>query len=357
MKTMIFIFVFMLSSIAIAQQVSGKIVDQSNQPLSGASIYYDGSTIGTLSREDGSFKIDYKNQSNLTLVVRYLGFEKFYLSNPNPQNSYKIVLIPEENRLDEVVLDASIFTRNEMLKAFKRDFLGETKAGKRAEILNEEDIRFYYDKEKKSLNAWAGKPLQIINKELGYKVEFDLVNFISNFNKVTLDKDYQKTNYFVGTSYFQSKSEITKRIKRKRLKAYLGSSMHFFKSLCRGKLNEEQFQFFHKSFQVPFSKIFEVKKLKHQVQEMQTFKNGYEIKILGNDFENINKNYPVLQDKFQKKVAVLHKGDRSDITFKTKVFYVDDFGNHTNINEILFDGEMSKGRMGGMLPVNYQPNE
>jgi len=51
-----------------------------------------------------------------------------------------------------------------------------------------------------------------------------------------LDKNDQKTNYFGGTSFFENMAEEDRRIKKKRLKAYKGSSMHFFKNLCSGNL-------------------------------------------------------------------------------------------------------------------------
>jgi len=354
---------FLLCYLLHAQEIKGKIVDDEDNSLSGATIYFDGSTVGTLSRGDGTFAIEYKEQSNLTLVIRFLGFKTYYLPSPDPKSNYEITLTPKENQLDEVVLDASPFTREEMLRAFKRDFLGRTKAGRRASILNEDDIRFYYDIEEKSLYASARQPIEVINKELGYKVEFDLVDFISDFYRVSLDKDDQKTNYFGGTSFFENiAEEEDRRIKKKRLEAYKGSSMHFFKSLCSGQLEEDKFQLFHKSFQVPASSVFEIKKVKRKVRSSQvlkaeTYEDSYEITILGNDFENLNIDSTSLKKKFQKKVSLLLKNNRSDITFKTKVFYVDDYGNHTQISTILFSGDMSKGRLGNMLPTNYQPHD
>lgn len=345
-----------------SQHVTGKVVDENDQPLASATIYFDGSTVGTLSKSDGTFKINYSAQSNLTLVVRYLGYETAYVSNPVPDDDYEIVLKPEENSLDEVVLDASPFSREEMLTAFRRDFLGETRAGRRTKILNEDSIRFYYDQDEQSLHATTREPIQLINKELGYKVEFDLVDFVSEFSKETLDKSHQKTNYFGGTSYFQNSTKVTKRIKRKRLKAYKGSSMHFFKALCNGNLKKENFELYHKSYQVPVSSVFKVNKTKVRVESTQAdaesvYDDGYKVTVLGNDLEKPSEYNPLLKSKFKKQIAILHKGDRSDVTFKTNTFYVDKYGNHTLINEVLFAGEMSKGRMGGMLPINYEPND
>lgn len=345
-KFLLLITIFCIQNF-YCQQIKGKIVDKNEQPLSGAAIYFDGSTIGTLSTKDGSFRIDYKEQSNLTLIVRFLGFKTFYLPNPDPNSKYEIVLSPEENQLDEVVLDGSLFTRKQMMKAFKRDFLGETKEGKRSQILNEDDIRFYYDKDEKSLVAFSRNPLQIINKELGYKVEFDLVDFESKFSVSSLDKSYQTSNYFGGTSFFEDLESDNKKIERKRLKTYKGSAVHFFRSLTLKQLNENEFELYHKGFPVSASSIFEIKK----------FHEGFEISIPINDLENMKIDKELLNDKFLKRLAILYKNSRSDVTFKINTFYIDKFGSHTHIDQILFSGEMSKSRLGGMLPTNYEPND
>lgn len=349
-------FIYLISILAFqnlfCQQIKGKILDQSGQPLSNATIYYDGSTVGTLSKSDGTFSIDFTEQSNLTLVVRYLGYQTFYLPNPDLTTNYKITLSPEKNQLDEVVLEASVFTRKEMLKAFKRDFLGETKAGKKTQILNEEDIRFYFDKKEKSLFASSRNTIKVINKELGYRIEFDLIEFSSKFSLISLDEKHLRSNYFGGTSFFEDIEKDNKSVVKKRLKAYKGSPMHFFKSLSFGRLKKEKFKIFHKGFQVVTSTVFNISEIDE----------GFEVSILGNDFDSIDfdsikfdKGFT--KNRFQKKIAVLYKNDRSNINFKIRVFYIDDYGNHTHLDKILFSGEMSKSRLGEMLPISYEPNE
>jgi hypothetical protein len=234
-----------------------------------------------------------------------------------------------------------------MLKAFKRDFLGETKAGKKAKILNEEDIVLYFDKNEKTLLASSKRPILVLNTELGYKVEFDLVDFISKFSITSIEKDQLLSNFFSGTSFFEDLEKENRKNQKKRLKAYKGSPMHFFKSLTSDKLDEQNFKLFHKGFQVSPSSIFRI----------NSFDEGYEISIPVNDLDKIKMNKAFRNDKFQKKVAILYKNDRSDVNFKTNRFYVDEYGNHTHIDKVLFSGEMGKSRLGEMLPINYQPNE
>ena len=296
------------------------------------------------------------------LVVRYLGYETFYLKNPDPGIKYQIELSVSENMLDEVVLDASVFTREQMLEAFKQEFLGKTKAGRKSKILNENDIRFYYDKLEKSLFATSRNPIKVVNKVLGYEIEFDLIDFVSQYFTISLDEKDIRSNYFGGTSFFKDVSENKRGIKRKRIKAYIGSSRHLFKSLISGQFQDEKFQLYHKGFKVRASDFFniEIEKRKVVASEVsgeKTYKKRNKITILGNNPDSPEAKIELLKKEYQKKVAVLYKRERSDITFKTRFFYVDDFGNHTHIDEILFSGEMSKDRLGEMLPINYEPYE
>ena len=330
-----------------SQQINGRILGEKGTPLGNATVYIDGSTIGTLSKTDGSFTIQTNQQKNLTLVVRYIGYETIYIQNPDPDTTYQIELSVQENFLDEVVLESALFTREQMLRAFKRDFPGETRAGRRSEILNEDDLTFYFDKTDRTLLASSKNPIKIKNKELGYFIEFDLIDFISEFSRLSLEKEHLRRNFFSGTSFFKNMKNDNDRYERKRIKTYKGSPAHFFKSLTSGNLEKNKFEIYDNSFKVSSDSVFDVEKVD----------GGFDIIILKNDLDRIKSETIPRRINFLKRIAVLYKNDRSDISFKTRKSFTDQFENHTEIDRILFSGEMSKSRVGGMLPINYQPNE
>lgn len=66
----------------IAQEITGIVIDsKSNGPLNGASVYYNNTTIATITNEEGKFSIqDYKNL-NTPLIVSFMGYDKFVLEN------------------------------------------------------------------------------------------------------------------------------------------------------------------------------------------------------------------------------------------------------------------------------------
>ncbi len=59
MKTILLLLTFFLFTTLLAAQntLSGKVVDQKGNPVSGANIYIDGTYDGTSSNEQGSFSL------------------------------------------------------------------------------------------------------------------------------------------------------------------------------------------------------------------------------------------------------------------------------------------------------------
>ena len=55
--------------------IKGQVVDQNNNPLFGANLVWEGTTIGVISDEEGLFQIDAPNSYPRKLVVSYVGYE------------------------------------------------------------------------------------------------------------------------------------------------------------------------------------------------------------------------------------------------------------------------------------------
>jgi len=87
------------------QEVSGKIMEanQGNKPLglAGASVYWQDSPIGTMTREDGTFQLPYREEYN-KLIISYVGFHSDTLTLEGPK-TIQHWLYPS-NALDEVVV-------------------------------------------------------------------------------------------------------------------------------------------------------------------------------------------------------------------------------------------------------------
>ena len=92
------------STILSAQvKVSGVVIDENNEPVPFANITFKGTTIGTVSDENGKFYIE-SDETHLELEVSFLGFEKKVVQLKARNFDLKIVLKEDSASLDEVVI-------------------------------------------------------------------------------------------------------------------------------------------------------------------------------------------------------------------------------------------------------------
>ncbi len=61
------------SFVAVAQNVAGKVTDTEGNPLVGAMVYWDGTTVGTVTNAEGNYEV-YRVKEHNTLVASYLGY-------------------------------------------------------------------------------------------------------------------------------------------------------------------------------------------------------------------------------------------------------------------------------------------
>lgn len=341
MKLKLFsILLFLFFCPLMAQTINGKIVDETNSALFGVSVYFDGTTIGTTTDTNGFFELKLQSLPNSTLVISYIGYESIYLNTI--QSPINIQLKPSSIVLKEVVLEPIPFSRKEMLKVFREQFLGKTKGGRNCIILNEEAIQFSYTSKEFKLNAFADEKIRVRNNYLGYNIEVDLIDFYTIYSKRTLSNDYLRGSYFAVTSFFNEIEDLEKSFYKNRASAYLGSPKHFFKNLIEKKWGKKEFLLFDGSFPTNANLHFEI----------SDDKNMKLIKVKGRQITTNS----LTDQKFYRSFNTLYNNkEQSKIIFKTAEFYVDAFGNHTHIDQIDFSGEISKKRFGDMLPLDYEP--
>lgn len=102
-KHLILLFMFCLSLQMMAQQrsITGVVVDAKNEPVIGASIVEKGTSNGTITDVDGKFLL--KVESNITLVISYIGYEAQEILLGDKTN-ISVVLHEDNEVLDEVVV-------------------------------------------------------------------------------------------------------------------------------------------------------------------------------------------------------------------------------------------------------------
>jgi hypothetical protein len=108
MKPYLLIAVFFFTLISFSQTtISGKIVDEKNNPISNANIYIDGTYDGATSNRAGEFSFTTTVEGNQTLVISALSFEQKKLAIlMNAYQSQTIILKRNLTELTEVLITA-----------------------------------------------------------------------------------------------------------------------------------------------------------------------------------------------------------------------------------------------------------
>ena len=236
MKKGLFVFLFLVSSLTFSQTLlKGKITTQQNQPLEGASVYFNNTTVGTITDTQGNFQLNCE-EGNYTLVVSFLGYkvEQLPINISKTQENITIKLEEENNVLDEVVIQKTTYDNDWKynLFRFKQSFLGRAKLASECKILNPKVLHFNFNPTTGTLTAYAKEPLRIKHNGLGYLITYDLVEY-------TLER---QALFFSGFARYENLRKSTKgKWNRNRLEAYNGSKMHFFRSLLAKNSKEEGF--------------------------------------------------------------------------------------------------------------------
>ncbi|MBJ05370.1 MAG: TonB-dependent receptor [Flavobacteriales bacterium] len=137
-KLIYFFTLIFISPLAIlGQEINGIVLDDKNQPLINASVYFINSTSGAITNKNGFFKINFQGIQDSRLITSYIGFKNDTTDVVN-QNSIVIRMIAsgELNSIDvkenktgsyidkESVIKNEIITPEELTKAACCDLAG-----------------------------------------------------------------------------------------------------------------------------------------------------------------------------------------------------------------------------------------
>ncbi|WP_405209166.1 TonB-dependent receptor [Aquimarina sp. LLG6339-5] len=107
MRTITLVIMLFLGIVSTAQTtISGKVVDDNNQPIPGANIALQGASVGTVTDFDGLFTLTLEETPPFTIIVSSIGFESTNVSITSSSNNLTVTL-KEGTELDEVIISAS----------------------------------------------------------------------------------------------------------------------------------------------------------------------------------------------------------------------------------------------------------
>jgi len=233
-------FVFITLGVNAQYTVSGSVIDSTTlEPMPGASVFCQNTTLGTVTNKQGIFSLQLKS-GGYDLVISYSGYQTQRIRiDASENNKLDIMLVQEDKSLGEVIIQSSNEVANGWEKYgdfFLNHFIGANPFAENCIIQNKDSLRFFYYSRSDKLKVLATEPLLITNNALGYDLRYQLDSFVY----------YYKTDLssYRGTCLFTEKLGTVSQAmvwKTNREKTYFGSRMHFMRSVYDSILKKEGF--------------------------------------------------------------------------------------------------------------------
>lgn len=222
-----------------AAAISGRVVDaETDLPLVGAHVFIASSMVGTITDNDGRYRLDRVPTGALRLYVSMLGFEpqfKDMLLRAAQMYTFDFALETKIVDVGEAIVEAEGDEHwLERLEKFTRLFIGETPNSEFVTISNPEVLDF--QDSGGSLTAYATEPLEIENNALGYKIQYFLNDFKAEPTRTSYDGEplYEEMT--------PSTPEEAQRWKANRKIAFMGSFRHFLLALLSQRTEGQGFK-------------------------------------------------------------------------------------------------------------------
>lgn len=226
-------------------QISGKVTTKEGVPISGVSVFLNGTTIGSASDssgiysfhcEPGVYQVVFSHIEYETATVGIRVLPTLEPIQANAELGFRYKVLPDVDIFaDPDKLEAE---RARYLATFEQEFMGTSTFGMRCRIENPAVLYFSNDPFSGILRAFADVPLIVTNEALGYKIEAILEFF---------EKDDEITRFHVRARFYELEARNkwkSKAWERNRMKAYLGSKSHFLHSFIQNQLKENDFEIY-----------------------------------------------------------------------------------------------------------------
>src|ERR1035437_10349926 len=122
-RIVLFLLLVSYFQVGHAQIVKGTILDKSdNSKIGFASIYINGTSVGTNSDQNGYFELDISKYGSRPLTISALGYYSVTLADFSREKPIEVYLTPKMFELNEVVVKGKKGKWDTYLQIFKRQF-------------------------------------------------------------------------------------------------------------------------------------------------------------------------------------------------------------------------------------------
>lgn len=320
----IFLFcLILMSGLSVKSQISNGLISGNvleagtEKPIANVSIYFDGTMNGVTTDKEGSFTVYPRTNNKVPIIISAIGYQTETVTDYSAGKKLIIYLKEKTYDLEAVTISANDgMSRQEKLRIFRREFLGTSSDAKNCEILNEGDIRFTFNKKTGTVKAFCDVPIIIQNKNLGYTLNYLLQSFTHT--------DWSTS--FFGTQFFRDdlgKAE-NQTIQKARQNSYLGSQMHFIRSLWNNDLKANGFEVFKHNSKVRLN---------------------YDSLVVAEGAQKYLRLKGQIDILYRRKVSSVYHTEKKDI-------FIEKDGNNDPVG-IAWEGVIAAQRAGDLLPLEY----
>jgi len=360
--------------------ISGKVIDaETLSPIPNCHVYISGTTIGTVTDEEGNFKVNGLVLGRHTLVISHVSFELVPVDITLIDKNADLGEIKMKIRVQEMysveVKSKEDAAWNKNLQRFEKSVFGEFYEEDKIQMPNINNLNYAYSGSSieegyqrafsssraemyyinKGIGIFLYKPfnLEIHNEHTGYILDYAVQDYYVGI---------ESEDFILGYMRFEEMKPIDDaqkaEWKENRKKAYYGSLNHFFKSLLNGKFIDKGYEIRVTDLN-PFDAKKRSKRKRANVDTLAGKNIPNRFLISDTEFENIKRIEfsEFLEFEYWNEMDKNGEPQRSWLKLRDEVILVYDNGVLVDPTSVFLYGYLISEGLYEILPFDYVPDD
>jgi len=192
MKRLLWFIWFIPITLSGQRSISGRITDAADgSPIPAVTVFLANTAVGISTDTDGKYRLSIPGEGSYQLKVSHVGYQPVTKDIEPGNKSVEFNVALQAIELGEVTVSSKVKFRRADISLFWKTILGKNPSAKTIQATNPEAVYYYYNPETKILKVTCREPLQIVNYETGYRIQYFLDRFTHDYNTGFTDWHYQ----------------------------------------------------------------------------------------------------------------------------------------------------------------------
>ena len=225
--------------------VTGTITDaETGEPVQSAAVFISGTTVGTTTGRDGKYELKLPGLGSYDVVISHVGYEPVFHKIIADRALSILNVVLKTSEIEEIAITAKakkVAPREQDIRLFWSTLLGKSPTKNLYPRTKNKNISFLYNSETNILKVSSHEPIEIVNLETGYRINYTLLHFEHDFN---IGQSFWKGMYMFTELKTLSRKRKNEWIAN-RISVYNSSKTRFIRSLYNGTLWEDGFMLYY----------------------------------------------------------------------------------------------------------------